>query len=191
VVAKFTDTNTSATAGNFTATVYWGDGTSSLGTVTADPNGGFNVTAMHTYAADNDFGFGRFGPHALFSVTIQDSTTGTSTTAFGLATITSGSSSGSSSGSASAQNQLFVTELYQSLLQRLPDVGGLGYWTTILDQGTSRSAVATQIEQSQEYRGDQVNAIYQKMLAARPTRPGWRLSPRFWAMAARWSKCRP
>jgi hypothetical protein len=51
LVASFTDANPNATAGDFTATIYWGDGTNSAGTVVAS-NGGFNVTGSHTYAEE-------------------------------------------------------------------------------------------------------------------------------------------
>ncbi len=49
-VATFTDANPSATIGDFTATITWGDGTTSTGTITEDKNGVFSVTGTHTYA---------------------------------------------------------------------------------------------------------------------------------------------
>jgi FG-GAP-like repeat len=48
-VATFTDGNSSDTAGDFTATINWGDGTTSVGTVSGG-NGSFSVTGTHTYA---------------------------------------------------------------------------------------------------------------------------------------------
>src|SRR5208282_1030833 len=48
-VATFTDTNASDTAGIFTATINWGDGTTSAGTITGS-NGAFAVAGSHTYA---------------------------------------------------------------------------------------------------------------------------------------------
>jgi len=50
-VATFTDTNGDGTPGDFTATIDWGDTTSSSGTVTVDPSGGFDVTGSHTYSS--------------------------------------------------------------------------------------------------------------------------------------------
>lgn len=50
VVASFTDGNSLARASHFTATVSWGDGSTSAGVVTADGRGGFDVTAAHAYA---------------------------------------------------------------------------------------------------------------------------------------------
>jgi uncharacterized delta-60 repeat protein len=51
VVATFTDADPNGTAGQFTATITWGDGTTSAGTITANGQGGFDVTGTHTYAA--------------------------------------------------------------------------------------------------------------------------------------------
>jgi hypothetical protein len=53
LVAVFTDPG-HGTAGDFTATVAWGDGSSSAGTVT--PSGsGFNVSGSHTYAVAGSY----------------------------------------------------------------------------------------------------------------------------------------
>jgi hypothetical protein len=96
VVAKFNAANTSATAGDFTATIHWGDGTSSTGSIVADPNGGFDVTGSHTYTDANDwFGFPdgwgvHFSPgsrHFLISVTVTDTQTQDRATAESLATV--------------------------------------------------------------------------------------------------------
>ena len=56
-VATFTDANPSATAGDFTATINWGDGTSSSGTITEDPNTKiFSVNgAAHTYTEEGHY----------------------------------------------------------------------------------------------------------------------------------------
>src|SRR5207302_10738312 len=41
---------------------------------------------------------------------------------------------------------------------------GLATWTTVLGQGVSRTEVAREIEQSQEWRADQIQALYQEFL---------------------------
>jgi hypothetical protein len=56
-VASFTDTNTSDTAGTFTASIDWGDGTKTTGTVSGG-NGSFTVTGGHTYADEGSFPVG-------------------------------------------------------------------------------------------------------------------------------------
>jgi len=53
-IASFTDADPAQTAGDYTAQVQWGDGTSSAGTVVAAANG-FAVSATHTYAAANHY----------------------------------------------------------------------------------------------------------------------------------------
>src|SRR4029077_16243457 len=52
-VASFTDGTLTDTAANFTATIDWGDGTTTTGTVVGS-NGSFTVQGGHTYA-DDDF----------------------------------------------------------------------------------------------------------------------------------------
>ena len=55
-VAHFNSQNSLATASNFAATVNWGDGTSSPGTVTQAGTGtGFDVAGSHTYATSGNF----------------------------------------------------------------------------------------------------------------------------------------
>ena len=49
VLASFTDADPNATTANFSATIQWGDGTSSAATVSANGTGGFNVSGQHTY----------------------------------------------------------------------------------------------------------------------------------------------
>src|ERR1700736_2445434 len=53
-VASFTDTNLADTASSFTATIDWGDGTTSTGTVVGS-NGHFTVEGGHTYADENQY----------------------------------------------------------------------------------------------------------------------------------------
>src|SRR5262249_18738622 len=78
MVASFTDTNPSATASDFTATIDWGDQTTSTGTVSLT-NGTFSVTGSHTYADEGTF---------PVKVTIKDDLPGTaSATVTGSATV--------------------------------------------------------------------------------------------------------
>ena len=61
-VATFTDANSGATAGDFTAIITWGDGSTSNGTVSGA--GPFTVTGTHTWAEESSY---------AVSVTITDS----------------------------------------------------------------------------------------------------------------------
>jgi hypothetical protein len=51
VVATFTDANLNAPLSDFTATIAWGDGSSSNGSIQVDPNGGFDVIGSHAYSS--------------------------------------------------------------------------------------------------------------------------------------------
>src|SRR6185437_8641540 len=70
VLATFSDVNTFITAGDFTVTIDWGDGTVTAGTVTTAPGGGFEVIGVYVYAV--------LGPENI-SITIDDANGGSTT----------------------------------------------------------------------------------------------------------------
>ncbi|MDB5387996.1 MAG: conserved repeat domain, partial [Planctomycetaceae bacterium] len=51
IVATFKDANPYSAANDFIATINWGDGQSSPGTIAVDPLGGFDVLGTHTYSS--------------------------------------------------------------------------------------------------------------------------------------------
>jgi hypothetical protein len=51
-VASFTDDDPAGAVGDFGATIHWGDGSSSTGTITANGSGGWDVAGSHTYAEE-------------------------------------------------------------------------------------------------------------------------------------------
>ncbi len=55
VIATFTDGDPYGTVNDYTASITWGDGFISNGTVAADPKGGFDVLGTHTYLAAGGF----------------------------------------------------------------------------------------------------------------------------------------
>jgi hypothetical protein len=69
-VATFTDSNTANVAGDLTASINWGDGTTTAGTVMQGSNGTFTVNGMHTYAASGT---------DTVTVTLADDAPGTAT----------------------------------------------------------------------------------------------------------------
>jgi hypothetical protein len=78
-VATFTDPDASATAAEYSATIDWGDGSTSAGTVSGPTGGPFTVTGTHTYADEGSF---------TTSVTITDKDTASNTaTVSGTATV--------------------------------------------------------------------------------------------------------
>lgn len=58
----------------------------------------------------------------------------------------------------------WVTDLYQKLLLRAPDQGGLDGWVDALNAGMPRDALAFGFYQSRETLGVRVNALYVKFL---------------------------
>ena len=51
LVATFTDSMTGLPASDYSATIAWGDGHTSIGSIASNGTGGFNVTGTNTYAA--------------------------------------------------------------------------------------------------------------------------------------------
>ena len=62
--ATFTDANPGATVADFTATINWGDTTSSPGTITGPVGGPFTVSGTHTY--------GTLGSHTITTSIVDD-----------------------------------------------------------------------------------------------------------------------
>jgi uncharacterized protein (TIGR03118 family) len=149
-VATFDQLGANAVAGDYTATIVWGDGTTSAGTVTAD-GAGFAVSGTHAYADEG---------HYAFSVAV-DRTGGTSGTARGTATIVEPPLADGTNGNA---NTRWINEVYGDLLNRRADVGALGFWSGQLSAGVSRIQIVNSIEASAEYRGDEVQGVFQTYL---------------------------
>jgi hypothetical protein len=61
-------------------------------------------------------------------------------------------------------NQVYVENLYETLLGRTADAGGLAFWSSLLDNGGSAQTVVQGIEASQEYRTLEVQSLYQRYL---------------------------
>ena len=80
-VATFSDTNTTNVPSDFVATINWGDGATTAGTVTGSA-GAFTVSGSHAYAATGAF---------VLTVTLSDDAPGTATaTVTGSATVGAG-----------------------------------------------------------------------------------------------------
>jgi uncharacterized delta-60 repeat protein len=69
-------------------------------------------------------------------------------------------------------NVRFIDKLYEQLLGREPDAGGLTFFTGLLNQGVSRFQVSLSIEQSQEYRTNAVEFLYEQLLGRRADAAG-------------------
>jgi uncharacterized protein (TIGR03118 family) len=75
-----------------------------------------------------------------------------------------------------SDNDRFVDQVFQDLLNRQADDAGLTFWTGQLDQGVTRSQVVAGIEKSTEYLTDVVQKAYQQFLH----RPGDSNGVSFW-----------
>ncbi len=148
-VATFTSTDANAPASSFTATILWGDGKSSTGAVTANATGGFNVAGSHTYTTAGTF-------TATLQLVGLDNKQATAT--FSVAVAQGGT-----------PDQRFITRLYQDLLNRAAEQGGLDFWSGLLANGTSRGNVVLGIEGSQEYQTILVTNVYMKYLHRSPS----------------------
>jgi hypothetical protein len=77
-----------------------------------------------------------------------------------------------------AANRVFVTSLYQSILNRQPDAGGLNYWTGRLNSGQTKKWLIAQLFKSREYTGSRksnrefVRDAYQAILGRQPEPAG-------------------
>ncbi|HLJ95654.1 MAG TPA: DUF4214 domain-containing protein [Gemmataceae bacterium] len=158
VVATFSDSDPNGNANDFTATINWGDGHFSNGTITKNAQGGFDVSGTNTYAVPVNF---------TIDVDIAD---------FGGGPGLNGSQptlsiNNTAHVSAGDQNHRFVAQVYLDLLHRIVDASGLQFWGGVLDAGTmNRTQVVQGIESSLEYRVVEVNAAYQQILG-RPADP--------------------
>jgi hypothetical protein len=134
-VASFTDANPNSSAGDFTATINWGDGQSSSGTVGAGTAGGFVVSGTHTYTDE--------GNHTV-SVSITD-VGGATATATGSAGIADASLTAQGTTSISGTEGAAFSGAVASFTDANPN-GALGDFTATIDWGdgqTSNGLIAT------------------------------------------------
>ncbi|HVX63807.1 MAG TPA: SBBP repeat-containing protein, partial [Pirellulales bacterium] len=128
LVATFHLSGGSPPPGDFTATIDWGDGQVSNGTVSAT-GGAYRVTGSHTYAGSGTF---------AVNTTIVDGDL-------------SASANGSAVISARTPHERYVAAVYLDVLGRSVDPEGLAYWAGRLDAGLAISSVAESIVHSDEY----------------------------------------
>jgi Domain of unknown function (DUF4214) len=160
VVASFTDTAGPQTIMAYTATINWGDGTVTNGRI-VQPNDNiglpgtvFQVVGDHKYAVEGFF---------TVTTTVTD--------------VLGQTGPGVTNATATSSLQIlvggYVTSLYEALLNRLPDAQGLAGWVQALQNGTTRTQVATAFFLSPEHRGIEVDQLY-LLILHRPSDPGGR-----------------
>jgi hypothetical protein len=154
-VASFTHAQGLAGASAIAATIDWGDGMNSPGTVVQQQDGSYVVNGTHTYQA-----------RGTFTVKVNVSQGGTGGTIVGTATV---GTELMPDGSVGTPNQQFVAEVYRALLERQVDQAGLDFWTHMLAQGMNRAAMVDSLQtNSSEYRFLQVQELYERYLGRAP-----------------------
>jgi hypothetical protein len=78
ILASFTNTVTSDPAGDYTATINWGDGTTAVGSSITGGGGSFNINATHTYTEEGSY---------IVAVSVTDSDGNGTTGGSGTATV--------------------------------------------------------------------------------------------------------
>ena len=144
-----------ATANGLSATINWGDGTTTLGTVSGNLS---QVNGSHVYQDEG---------HFPITVTVVDA--GTSLAVTGDAAVAPAPLPGVPN---PTPNQLFIAEVYEDLLGRPVDTGGLTFWTGQLDAGSPRSAISQQLVQTDEYFATIIRPAYQEFLFRQPDAGG-------------------
>jgi hypothetical protein len=172
-VATFTDGNSAAPVTDFTATIMWGDGQTSPGTIRTNGNGNFAVNATHTYTTP-----GRFA----VSVAITDEG-GTQATASSTAHVPGSTPPPSCLTMVAGEFTntaeyftLFVTNSYMTLLHRAPDGSGLNAAVNAMVNGTRDEQIEAGLVSSGEYIQNHgglgaswVQALYQDLLHRTPS----------------------
>jgi hypothetical protein len=139
----------------YTATIDWGDHTTSAGTVVVqDPPNYYDVYggSDHSYAKPGTY---------TVTVTVSHKLGYTTTAvATGTAHVTSPLKLGGPPVPPVPPEQAFVQELYRQLLGREAEPQGLKDWTAILQAGGTRLRVVQGVWTSAEHRGRQVDQFY-------------------------------
>ncbi len=149
-VASFTDPGGAEPVGNYSATINWGDGSASTGTISV--NGGtFTVTGSHIYGDEGSF---------AISVSVSE-VGGGSGSAQGSATMLEELLS---TGNRGTPTERWVNEVFHDLLGRQAEPGALTFWGGQAAAGGNRQQIVAQIINSNEYRLDQTEALYQHYL---------------------------
>jgi hypothetical protein len=150
----------------YQATIDWGDGTTTSGTVSRS---GLVVANIPSYVPLDIFGNHTYAQPGTYEIHVSLTDAGNNIASV-ISTAIIASNQGTGSQDAETADQPFVTNVYHDLLNRSVDPAGLAYWSAQLDAGLARSQFVSDIEASGEYRDDVVLSLYEKYLqrAAEP-----------------------
>lgn len=156
-LAGFRDQGTPQAPSAYSATINWGDGATTAGTVAAD-GAGFKILGTHVYGDEGTYSF---------TVSVAE-TGGANDTVHGTAVMLE---TLLWNGTRGTPTDRWINEVYGDFLGRLADPGALSYWNSQLAQGANRNTVVSAIEASGEYRAREVQALFERYLR-RPADPG-------------------
>lgn len=151
-VGFFTHGNNTEPVSGFSATINWGDGTTSVGQVEGGNGSSYVVSGTHTYQDEGTF---------TVSGTVTDTSGGVSMNLGAVVGIHEALLPDGTDGTA---NQRFISELYSDLLHRGVDANGLAFWSAQLDGGATRAQIAAGIENSDEYRHVEIDSLFEHYL---------------------------
>jgi uncharacterized secreted protein with C-terminal beta-propeller domain len=127
------------------ATIDWGDGQESDGTITPNGTGEYTVGGTHTYTQSNYYTI-------AVTFTRNGQTLDTLYNYLALVIVPQ-------------PEQQFVTQLYQDVLNREVDSFGLAGWGQGLNQGATPAAVALNVLDSKEYTAKTIDGFYMNLLS--------------------------
>jgi hypothetical protein len=162
-VATFTAGEGSLPAGDFSASIDWGDGVTSAGSVSLAA-GTYTVTGAHKYLDE-----GHFTIHVSVDQTTNPALSATTSA---LATLHEELLAEGTLGTA---DQRYMDEIYRDVFNRQAEAKGREIWLSLLAQGATREAVALTIlthATSQEFQMDTVTALYEQYLHRAPEQAG-------------------
>jgi hypothetical protein len=158
-VATFSDTFTGNVAADFTATIDWGDGTITAGTVSGG-SGSFTISGSHTYADEGSF---------RVTVQVRDPG-GTSTTASGTVAVLEELLF---NGSRGTPRMRFISEVFRDVLGRPVDANNLKKLNTQLRHGLSRAQLVLRLLETRPFRGQfraqLIRALFEAVRGVAPT----------------------
>jgi uncharacterized membrane protein len=162
-VATFTAGEGSLPAGDFSASIDWGDGVTSAGSVSLAA-GTYTVTGSHKYLDEGHF-------------TIHVSVDQTTNPALSATTSASATMHEEllAEGTLGTADQRYMDEIYRDVFNRQAEAKGREIWLSLLAQGATREAVALTIltrATSQEFQIDTVTALYEQYLHRAPEQAG-------------------
>lgn len=153
-VATFTDPGGPEPIGNYSTAIDWGDGVTSSGSITSS-GGVFTVSGSHAYADEG---------HFQVKIAVNEVGGGAAaaqTNATILEEILS-------TGARGTPAERWVNEVFHDLLGRQAEPGALTYWGGIAASGGNRQQIIAQVQNCDEYRLDQTQALFQHYLHRSP-----------------------